>query len=57
MRHTTRTLTTEGLIPHLAYRGIHCPVKLDFSVPRTTDDRYPPLRRNGMLVYALPGGR
>lgn len=45
--------TLEGFIPHWWENGVRMPVKLDFScgvrgaVPK---------RKNGCLVYALPGG-
>ena len=53
------TETTEGFIPHarIVYADgvLNAPVKLD--VPkRGTHALCAPLRRDGMLVYALPGG-
>lgn len=49
------TFTTEGSIPHLKRGNLRFPVMLDFTKPKE-DGYYPPLRENGRLVYALPGG-
>lgn len=49
------TFTTEGIIPHIKKFGLRCPVKLDFSKPKE-DGYLRPLRNDGCLVYALPGG-
>lgn len=51
------TETTEGIISHKLYRGIRMPVKLDLSVKNSrAQGTYPPIRRDGKLVYAMPGG-
>lgn len=50
------TETAEGYIPHfLRGDGLVCPVKLCVN-PLTAKFPQPPMRRNGRLVYALPGG-
>lgn len=56
------TDTIEGTIPHKVFYGMRCPVKLDFkSKPKNgallRDGLKFPLRYNGRLVYALPGGK
>ena len=51
------TLTSEGLISHISWRGISLPVYV--SVPRSYSrlSRLPiPIRENRVLIYALPGG-
>lgn len=59
------THTTEGVIPHLivdaAGKRILAPVKLDFDreprwMPKYQTTLRAPLRRDGKLVFALPGG-
>lgn len=49
--------TTEGFIsyPKHPVYGFVMPVALDFSV-RSVEDRFPPLKEGGELVYVLPGG-
>lgn len=56
---STHKLTSEGEIQHKIFCGLRMPVKLDLSVKIEIDERVlnPPLRYNGRLVYALPGGR
>lgn len=49
------TYTPEGVIPHIRRFGLRCPVLLDFSQSKE-DGYFPPLKDNGCLVYALPGG-
>lgn len=51
------TVTTEGYTPPLEYKGVFLPVKLDIKIGQSRSGLYPPLRRDGELVYALPGGR
>ena len=56
--HTSKfgTKTREGFVYHLKTdEGIRLPVKLDFDSERI-EDTYFPLRRNGRLVFATPGG-
>lgn len=57
------TRTSRGWIPHLAWRGLRCPVKL--ATVRThrgpvlaecPEGRPHPLMRHGSYVFALPGG-
>ena len=52
------TMTKEGFIPHKKYLGILLPVKLDihnYSVGQVMKYQNP-VRGDGELVYALPGG-
>ena len=50
------TETREGFINHYKDNsGWRLPVKLDFNSERI-DNTYFPLRREGRLVFALPGG-
>lgn len=62
---TRNTITSEGPVPHLLVKHadlrILAPVKLDFSKPGTWIVKqqgtfHPPLRRDGRLAFALPGG-
>lgn len=56
--HTSKfgTNTRQGFIDHLVTDdGIRLPVKLDFDSERI-EDTYFPLRKEGRLVFALPGG-
>lgn len=55
------TDTVEGTIPHKVFCGMRCPVKLDFNAKPKDGALLRhglkfPLRYNGRLVYALPGG-
>lgn len=61
--HTGATLTVEGYIPHIEVFTdagiIHAPVKVTGEMRRDRNEKIPmpvPLRRDGRLVYALPGG-
>ena len=62
MKPSQYTMTAMGEIAHLSYKGIMCPVKLDFSAGRRTGRSYQgqkfprPLVRNDRYVYALPAG-
>ncbi len=55
------TETDEGIIEHRKWRGINLPVKLDIlnvrGQARLMNTPFPPKRRNGHLVFALPGGQ
>lgn len=62
---TGGTITTEGIVPHLLVKHadlrILAPVKLDFDTPgswivKQQGTFHPPLRRDGRLAFALPGG-
>lgn len=56
--HTSKngTDTREGFIYHLKTdEDFRLPVKLDFSSEKN-GDTYFPLRRDGRLVFATPGG-
>ncbi len=58
-QYSYATPTQEGIIPHKAFKSFRLPVKLDFSQKYIINDGqslYAPLRRNGRLVFALPGG-
>ena len=52
------TETTIGVIPNLycSELGLWLAVKIDANAKKTKDYMYPPLVRDGKLVYALPGG-
>jgi len=53
------TLTSEGHIPYLPFGNWLLPVKLDMPKRQPVADikrPQPPLRRNGHLVFVLPGG-
>jgi len=62
------TDTSEGPIPHLRHGDLLCPVKLErvefgsgWKLKKAPQYGYGnekpmPMRRNGRLVYALPGG-
>lgn len=59
------THTTEGVIPHLIVETkgsrILAPVKIDYAADPRWMAKYqttlrPPMRRDGKLVFALPGG-
>jgi hypothetical protein len=62
MKPSQYTMTCMGEIAHLSYKGIMCPVKLDFSSGRRTGKsfnghQYPsPMVRSDRYVYALPAG-
>ena len=56
-------MTSRGFVRHLLYKGMRCPVKLVSlrtergALLATCPDGNPhPMVRNGVLVYALPGG-
>ena len=55
-----QTETSEGWIAHRKWRGISLPVKLDILNERgkakLMNTPFPPKRRSGHLVFALPGG-
>ncbi len=55
------TETSEGKIKNREWRGISLPVKLDILNERgkakLMNTPFPPKRRNGHLVFALPGGQ
>ena len=55
-----KTMTSEGWILHRKWRGIFLPVKLDIrnfkGGAMLMDQKPPPKRRNGYLLFALPGG-
>jgi hypothetical protein len=56
--HTSKfgTNTRQGFIYHLkTEEGIRLPVKLDFNSEKI-ENTYFPLRKDGKLVFALPGG-
>lgn len=56
--HTSKlgTDTREGFIEHQKTEGgLRLPVKIDFNSERIANI-YFPLRREGKLVFALPGG-
>ena len=52
------SVTSEGAIPHRKYKSYRLCVKLDTDnrILTTNGYAYPPLRRDGKLVFALPGG-
>jgi len=50
------TVTTEGYTPPLEFKGVFLPVKLDITAKHNKAGLYPPLRRDGDLIYILPGG-
>lgn len=58
MNQTYFSMTSLGPIPHRRYHGFRLPVKLDTSKTVLTSEgnKYPPLSRNGNLVWALPNG-
>ncbi|MEI2780928.1 MAG: hypothetical protein V9H25_06555 [Candidatus Competibacter sp.] len=51
--------TSEGPIPHKQYKGFRLCVKLDTDNKVLTNIGYkhPPLKRDGRLVWALPGNQ
>jgi len=55
-----QTETSEGWIVHRKWRGISLPVKLDILNERgkakLMNTPFPPKRKSGYLVFALPGG-
>jgi len=55
-----QTETSEGWIVHRKWRGISLPVKLDILNERgkakLMNTPFPPKKRSGYLVFALPGG-
>lgn len=50
------TMTSEGFIPHRIENGLQMPVMIDVTSPRV-DEYHAPLKIDGALAYALPGGR
>lgn len=54
------TLTADGFVPHLEYRGLSCPVALKMPAPLRRGGYSAPLPAlrdsAGRLVYVLPGG-
>lgn len=57
IREGGSTRTSEGYIPHRRHpMGFFMPVKLDLDMRNRHHGLCPPLRRDGRLVYALPGG-
>lgn len=55
------TLTADGFVPHLEYRGISCPVALrrpmQWDGKRAYNRPLAPQRNaKGELIYVLPGG-
>jgi hypothetical protein len=52
------TMTSEGFVPHLPYKGIFLPVVLDINLAsvRAIMTYQPPLRINDKLCFAKPGG-
>jgi hypothetical protein len=57
--NTYGTMTTEGMIPYKQLGSLLLPVKLDVRRGASVDEirvYQAPLRRNGRLVYVLPGG-
>lgn len=57
------TETAAGYVPHLSFRGLHCPVKLATvstsrgrQVVMNWQQKPQPVRRGRCYVYALPGG-
>lgn len=59
-RSITATLTTEGVIPHLLVPMAAHPAGRFFAPVRVAveqgSDIHAPVRRDGRLVFALPGG-
>lgn len=62
---TGGTITKEGIVPHLLVKhgslSFLAPVKLDFSqqpawIVKQQGTFHAPLRRDGRLAFALPGG-
>lgn len=49
-------MTAEGHIPHIVVNGYQAPVMIDVSKPKV-NEYHSPLRINGALAYALPGGK
>lgn len=55
MRTSSGTVTTDGIIPHQKHPtlGFMMPVKIAGKRPGSDPD---PKYKNGLLVFALPGG-
>lgn len=49
-------MTSEGFIPHIVINGYKVPVMIDPTSPRV-DEYHAPLKIDGALAYALPGGK
>ena len=61
LQRKTGTITAEGYIPYMRYRGIDLPVAVDVPAARRNRRAYSaplPTRRtvDGRMLYVLPGG-